>query len=83
MSRELLRELITWSGRLAVIAFILNFLTCFAMPWSKDKCPWKGSRPGCDPEDKEGRFILSHYHHYFTWATIILVAIHVILADSR
>lgn len=75
-----MQELIVWSGRLAVIAFILNFATCFVMPWSKDKCPWRGERPGCDIKDSEGKFTLSHYHHYFTWATIILVTIHVILA---
>lgn len=75
-----MQEIIIWSGRLAVLFFILNFATCFAMPWSKDKCPWEGSRPGCDPQDKRGHFPLSHYHHYFTWATIILVAVHAVLA---
>lgn len=78
-----LHELIEWSGRLALIAFVFNFGTCFALPWSKDKCPWKGERPGCDPKDKEGRFRLSYYHHYFTWATIFFVIVHVVLVAIK
>lgn len=73
-------QLIKLTGYLAFLSFILNFATCFAMPWSRDKCPWKGARPGCDPEDSQGRFTLSHYHHYFTWLTIFFVIIHFLLA---
>lgn len=75
-----MESIILWSGRLAVVAFALNFATCFAMPWSKEKCPWKGECPGPDKHDKDGSFTLSHYHHYFTWATILLVAVHAVLA---
>lgn len=72
--------LVKITGYLAITAFILNFVTCFAMPWSKDKCPWKGCRPGADHNDKEGHYSLYHYHHYFTWLTIVLVILHFVLA---
>lgn len=73
-------QLVKLTGYLAIISFALNFLTCFAMPWSKTKCPWKGCRPGKDPEDKTGHFSFYHYHHYFTWLTIVFVLVHFALA---
>ena len=73
-------QLVKLTGYMAIAAFALNFLTCFAMPWSKDKCPWKGCRPGPDKDDAKGHFSLFHYHHYFTWLTIVLVILHFALA---
>jgi cytochrome b561 len=80
MSRELWRELILWSGRIAVLTLILNFTTCFVMPWARNKLPWFGSRPGTDQKDRFGHFQFTATHKIFAWATIVFVAVHIITA---
>lgn len=73
-------SIVGWSGILLAIAFVLNFATCFALPWSKFPLPWSGSRPGPDKLDT----VPTHkpwasIHKQFAWATVILGVIHGVL----
>lgn len=73
-------SLLAWTGILLAVFFILNFATCFALPWSNMSLPWKGSRPGPDPLDAVP--VHQHWtsvHKYFAWATVIIGAIHGII----
>lgn len=60
----------------SLFAFLLNFLTCFAMPWAKWRAPWSGEKPGPDQQDTIGHFPLTHYHAYFAWFAIFSLAVH-------
>jgi|GEM_PF-5067280 len=80
MNQELLHQLTLWSGRLAALAIVLNFTTCFVMPWARNKLPWKGSRPGRDQKDKYGWFQFTGIHRIFAWSAIVLVAVHITLS---
>jgi len=79
MSSELLHFFGLWTGRLAAIFLILNFTTCFVMPWARNKLPFKGSKPGKDDKDKFGAFQFTAVHKIFAWATIISVIGHIIV----
>jgi predicted heme/steroid binding protein len=61
---------------LSLAAFVLNFLTCYAMPWARVRQPWEGERPGEDPKDQVGHFPLTHWHKYFAWAAIFFLSLH-------
>jgi len=73
--------LIKVTGVLAGISLAFNFLTCCALPFSKEHCPWRGDRPGPDKDDYKGfyRNLLS-YHKIFVYSTIFFVGAHVLLA---
>lgn len=64
------------SAYLSLVAFLLNFLTCYAMPWARIRQPWEGERPGEDPKDQAGHFPLTHWHKYFAWAAIFFLSLH-------
>lgn len=66
----------------SLIFFLLNFLTCYAMPWSRVKQPWEGSVPGHDVKDTLGRFPLTYWHKYFAWAAIFTLSMHGALGFS-
>ncbi len=73
-------SLLGWTGLLLGIVFVLNFATCFALPWSKLDLPWTGSRPGPDPLDASGMHMKwTMLHKYFAWATVILGIVHGII----
>jgi len=61
---------------LSLGAFVLNFLTCYAMPWARVRQPWEGERPGPDQKDQAGHFPLTHWHKYFAWAAIFFLSLH-------
>ena len=69
----------SWTGGsayLALIFFLLNFLTCYAMPWARVRQPWEGEVPGHDQKDPLGRFPLTYWHKYFAWLAILFLSIH-------
>ncbi len=73
-------SILGWTGILLGITFLLNFATCFALPWSKFDLPWTGTRPGADALDSSGIHMKwTMLHKYFAWATLILGVIHGIL----
>lgn len=80
MDDKLLHLLTLWSGRVAALLFVLNFTTCFVMPWARNKLPWKGSKPGKDDKDKFGWFAFTASHKWFAWSTIISVGIHIVFS---
>lgn len=80
MTRELLRDLVLWSGRLAALLLVFNFTTCFVMPWARNRLPWRGNRPGRDKRDKFGTFQFTAVHKLFAWGSIILVIVHIVLS---
>lgn len=72
------KTMTAWSGYLFAIIFILNFMTCYVMPWCASSVPWKGKIPGPDKWD-QSLVKLSYYHRYLAWATIVLGIIHGVL----
>jgi predicted heme/steroid binding protein len=72
------KTMTAWSGYLFAVVFILNFMTCYVMPWCASSVPWKGTIPGPDKWD-HSIIRLSYYHRYLAWATIILGIIHGVL----
>lgn len=68
-----------FSAYLALFFFVMNFMTCFAMPWSKIKEPWKGTRPGKDKMDAAGRFPLTFTHKWWAWLAIFSLSWHGVL----
>lgn len=73
-------SILAWTGILLGIAFVLNFATCFALPWSGNPLPWNGSRPGPDPLDAAPvHQKWTSVHKYFAWATVVLGIIHGII----
>lgn len=77
------RTLSTWFAYLLGIFFILNFTTCFVMPWHLKKMPWTGTRPGHDKLDQRGMLFLSYHHRTFAWLTVIFGILHGIPALLR
>lgn len=66
-----------WTGILLGVVFVLNFFTCFALPWSKLPVPWAGSRPGADALDRAPvHKNLASIHKYFAWATVVIGILH-------
>lgn len=53
-----------WTGYLLGLVFILNFSTCFAMPWAKFRLPWQESPP------------LTHYHKPLAYLTVVFGILH-------
>lgn len=80
---ETFRQIVLWSGRIAAIAIVFNFTTCFVMPWARNKLPYKGSRPGADEKDKFGNFQFTAVHKIFAWSAIAFVAIHMVLSIAQ
>ena len=80
MDPETLHQLTLWTGRFAALFLVLNFTTCFVMPWARNKLPWRGAHPGKDNRDKYGRFQFTFVHRWFAWSSIIVVAIHVVFS---
>lgn len=73
-------SILGWTGILLGVFFVLNFATCFALPWSKISLPWRGSRPGPDPLDT----VPTHQkwaaiHKYFAWIVVIFGIVHGLL----
>jgi len=64
---------------LALIFFVLNFATCYAMPWAKKQAPWAGEQPGVDAKDAIGHFPFVHWHAYFAWLAIFFLGLHGVL----
>jgi len=83
MDAETFRQFVLWSGRLAAVLIVLNFTTCFVMPWARNKLPFKGSRPGKDEKDKFGNFQFTSLHKIFAWTAIVTVIIHMILSIAQ
>lgn len=75
----------TWmrfSAYLSLIFFVLNFATCYAMPWAKIKEPWKGDLPGKDKKDALGSFPLTHWHKIWAWLAVAALSWHGLLGFS-
>lgn len=73
-------SLLAWTGILLAVTFVINFATCFALPWSHYPLPWAGSRPGADALDAVSvHKPWATIHKPFAWATVILGVIHGIL----
>lgn len=73
-------SILGWTGILMGVFFVLNFATCFALPWTKLPLPWKGARPGPDTlDDAENRMRWGSLHKPFAWITIILGILHGII----
>lgn len=69
-----------FSAYLALLFFILNFATCYAMPWSKFFLPWKGKWPGKDSFDPKGHLHLLNIHKPFAWGFLLFSGAHAVLA---
>lgn len=70
-------SILGWTGVILGVVFVLNFATCFALPWSKLPLPWAGSRPGADPLDATNVHLKwAQIHKYFAWATVIVGIVH-------
>lgn len=70
-------SILGWTGIILAVVFILNFATCFALPWSKLPLPWTGSRPGADALDATNVHLKwAQIHKYFAWATVIVGIVH-------
>jgi predicted heme/steroid binding protein len=66
-----------WTSILLAIVFVLNFATCFALPWSNNPLPWTGERPGPDPLDASGVHLRwTATHKFFAWATVVVGLVH-------
>lgn len=68
-----------FSAYASLIFFVLNFATCFAMPWGKLSQPWKGSKPGKDKNDLIGAFPWTHWHKVWAWLAIFTLSVHGLL----
>lgn len=73
-------SILAWSGIILAVLFVLNFATCFSMPWSQNPLPWKGGRPGPDPLDvAPDHMRFTTIHKYFAWATVVTGIVHGVL----
>lgn len=79
LSRPLGMSWRTLTSYLSLVFFLLNFLTCYAMPWAKWRAPWAGERPGGDDQDMIGHFPLIHWHPWFAWGAIFFFTLHGVL----
>jgi len=66
----------------ALIFFILNFATCYAMPWGTWREPWSGDLPGPDNKDSVGHFPMTHWHKIWAWCAVFSLSLHAILEFS-
>jgi cytochrome b561 len=83
VAAETFRQFVLWTGRLAAILIVLNFTTCFVMPWARNKLPFRGSKPGADEKDQFGNFQFMAVHKIFAWSAIVAVALHIILSIAQ
>lgn len=66
-----------WTGIFLAVFFVLNFLTCFALPWSSLSLPWKGKLPGPDALDSAPTHLkVTSIHKYFAWGTVVIGLVH-------
>ena len=73
-------SILGWTGILLGVLFVLNFATCFVLPWSQLPLPWKGSQPGADALDQvPTNQHWSAIHKYFAWGTVTVVLVHGII----
>jgi predicted heme/steroid binding protein len=73
-------SILGWTGILLAFTFVVNFATCFALPWSHFPLPWAGSRPGKDALDTVAvHKPWASIHKPFAWATVVLGVIHGVL----
>lgn len=73
-------SILGWTGILLGVFFVLNFATCFALPWTKLPLPWKGARPGKDALDgAESHLKWGSLHKYFAWAAVVFGILHGII----
>jgi len=78
-----MRQIVLWTGRVAALLLVLNFTTCFAMPWARSKLPWRGRKPGRDEKDSFGQFQFTAVHRVFAWAAVVAVIVHVAASILR
>ncbi len=70
-------SILAWTGIILAVLFVLNFATCFSMPWSQTPLPWKGARPGPDALDvAPDHMRMTTIHKYFAWSTVIVGILH-------
>lgn len=72
-------QIVVFTGILVAVFFVLNFVTCFAMPWAKE-CPFPHKCPGREKCPVHKKAMLCDYHAPIAWLTIITISIHIILA---
>lgn len=66
----------------SLLFFILNFATCYAMPWGTWREPWSGDFPGPDEKDRIGHFPMTHWHKIWAWCAIFSLSLHALLGFS-
>lgn len=71
------------SAYLSLLFFLLNFLTCYAMPWATWKEPWKGDFPGKDKKDVVGKFTMTHWHKHWAYLAVMTLLWHGVLGFLR
>ncbi len=71
-------QFVIFSGILVGIFFVLNYATCYSMPWSKciapHECPGKKKCP------EHMKRMLCNYHKQIAWLTVITGVFHVIVS---
>ena len=73
---EFLPILTKLTGWLAAAFLVLNFLTCWVMPWAKKCRELICKVEGVEEEPKP----LCYYHKILVWPAIIFTLIHIIIA---
>lgn len=56
-----------WSGVVTGVFFVLNYATCYSMPWAKT-CKINSSK------------LICQLHNPFAWLTLIIGIVHITLA---
>jgi hypothetical protein len=69
-------QMVLFTGILAGIFFVLNFSTCFSMPWSKSEVPHECSQRKCTHK----RSMLCNHHKPVAWLTVITGALHIVVS---
>jgi predicted heme/steroid binding protein len=64
---------------LSGIFFILNFATCYAMPWARIRIPWGGKQRGRDKNESVGKYPLTYWHSWFAWGAVFSFTVHAVL----
>ncbi|MDP3965077.1 MAG: cytochrome b5 domain-containing protein [bacterium] len=72
------KNLTAWTGYVFALVFILNFMSCYVMPWCVRSVPWKGKIPGPDKWDNS-IVKMSYYHRYMAWLSIVFGILHGVL----
>lgn len=66
----------------SLLFFVLNFATCYAMPWGTWREPWSGDFPGPDSKDGVGHFPMTHWHKIWAWCAVFSLTLHAIMGFS-